>query len=440
MRSRHSALLCLILLVSLVFGGCRLSVAPSPETASAPSAQSQPDNTASATGLPQTQVAKSGLVETDREYWEAIRSLLQKTLLGVSQVRELAAPQQVGFQVVTSDWAAATWGDKYVRDDARKIEINERIYKSLFILPDTVSLSSLYARWPRSYIAAVLQDEVYFVRENFIGLKAAEARKTLAHEVAHLLQGQHFRTTEAATYDEQKAWSALTEGDADFTRTKYLQGAGPAEPLPEILSVNLSPIPSSQTETPQAFTRLLYFAYDYGEALVSSLYREGGWTKVNEMYALLQLTTEQVMHPEKLLIREGPKAIKTPAPKIADWQLVKTDRLGEHFVKVMLETRLAGAEAARAARGWGNDRLTYYEGPQSYLVAWQTAWDSDADAMEFYQAFLTMLEKPGGAMVGADLWSVRGQYLRVTQAAEDVLIIVSQDRDMVETAAKALRP
>ncbi len=38
---------------------------------------------------------------------------------------------------------------------------------------------------------------------------------------------------------------------------------------------------------------------------------------------------------------------------------------------------------AEAAVGWGGDRLHMYENGDQWLIDWQTAWDSDAEAAEF---------------------------------------------------------
>jgi len=60
-----------------------------------------------------------------------------------------------------------------------------------------------------------------------------------------MLQGKSFQNPQTATYDEEKAWAALTEGDADFTSSRYLGEIGQKEPAPQLpkLSAGTRPQP-----------------------------------------------------------------------------------------------------------------------------------------------------------------------------------------------------
>lgn len=443
MKPSHTIILLLLFLGPFIFLGC-VQPAPTPSTPAtipvlSPELEQEIDSLKSQLEEAQEELASYKLREQNWEYWENIGALLQKTSMGVSEIRELSAPEQVGFRVVTADWAKEKWGEEYVKENFKKIEIDERIFKGLFILPDTVSLADLYAEWPRSYLLAKLEDKVYFVQENFGKLNGQEARKALAHEVVHLLQGKHFETPELAIYDEEKAWSALIEGDADFSRTKYLEEIAQVEPIPEIGKLPNSFLGSApELERPQAFTKLLYFPYDYGESFVSQLFQRGGWQEVNEAYRKPPVTTEQIIHPEKYLTDEGPRSIDALPFNIVGWQEERSDRLGEYFIKVMLETWLPEPEADSAARGWGGDRLTYYEWQEAYLFAWQTVWDSNQDAAEFYAAFLEMLEEVDATQVGPNLWLGQSEYLWVRKTDDQgVLIIASKERSMIDAVLDA---
>lgn len=374
------------------------------------------------------------LREQNWEYWEGIEALLQRTLKGVSEARELSPPEEAQLRVVTANWATENWGHNYVKENSRKIEIDEWIWKALFILPDDVMLAELYAQWPGSYLLAVWEDKVYFVQDNFGKLGGGEAREAMAHEVVHLLQGRNFETPSRPTYDGDKAWSALVEGDAGFTRAKYLERVGHIEPEIGQLPPSALDSPAPGAEMPPALTRLFYFPYDYGEAFVSALYETGGWQAVNDAYRDPPATTEQVIHPEKYLIKESPSGVEALPLSIPGWQKERTDRLGEHFIRVMLQTWLSEPEAARAARGWGDDSLTCYEFQDDYLFAWQIAWDSKEDAAQFHDAFLRMLKELGAKEVGANLWLAQGKYLWTAMDNQLVLVVGSEDRAMMDSA------
>ncbi len=191
---------------------------------------------------------------------------------------------------------------------------------------------------------------------------------------------------------------------------------------------------------PAALTRLFHFPYDYGEAFVSALYETGGWQAVNNAYRDPPATTEQVIHPEKYLIKEKPSGVEALPLSIPGWQKERTDRLGEHFIRVMLQTWLSEPEAARAARGWGDDSLTYYEFQDDYLFAWQIAWDSEEDAVQFHDAFLRMLKELGAKEAGANLWLAQGKYLWTAMDSQLVLVVGSEDRAMMDSALPLISP
>ncbi len=438
-KSRWFTLSLIAAIGLMLLSGCLRPVpAPSPPpsaTAEEPQKQigslkSQPEET-------QEELDSNKLRAQNWDYWQKVDSFLQKTLAGASQARGLPPPANVEIRVVTVDWAKKKWGDDYVRDDARKIRIDERIFKSLFILPESSSLADLYANWPRAYLATALGDKVYFVQENIAPLSGDEIRKVLAHEVVHLLQ-RRFKAPELATYDEDKAWSALVEGDADFARAKYLEGS--QEKPPDFGKPVISPPPAApERERPPALTNLLYFPYEYGQSFVSMLYQRGGWPTLDQAFSKPPVATQQVMHPEEYLSGQGPRNIKVLPLNINGWQEERTDRLGEYFTKVMLGAWIPAPEADRAAQGWAGDRLIYYEWRQSYLFSWQTVWDSGQSAARFYDAFLQMLGRVGATSAGQGLWLARGEYLSVKETdSQGVLIIASRDRGMFDVALKDL--
>lgn len=367
-------------------------------------------------------------------YWREVKDLVFRTLTGVSQVRELSPPEEISCRVVTADWAGERWGKEYVRENSQKIAITERIWKSLFLLPREINLADIYAEWPRSYLMVKSEGKLYFILENFSQLDGRELRKALAHEVVHFLQEEHFRTPERATFDGEKAWSALVEGDADFTRTKYLERIAP-ELAPEIKPLPpLSTPTSSAPQMPPAVAQLFRFPYDFGEAFVAALYRRGGWQQVNQAYSHPPETTEQILHPEKYFLDEGAEQIRPLPLDITGWRRGRADQLGEYFIRVLLETQLPPERAEEAAQGWGGDRLTYYQTPESYLFTWQLRWDSRDEAVQFHKAWAEFLYQRGARALGPHLWFALEEYFWESLRGREALVIVSKDQGLVRSA------
>ncbi|HXF68930.1 MAG TPA: hypothetical protein VNK89_03915 [Thermoflexus sp.] len=228
-------------------------------------------------------------------------------------------------------------------------------------------------------------------------------RATFAHEYTHLLQDQHFDLVALGfTDDERKrpkdvdddamlARRALVEGDATLTQFLYLRSLPQREQQEWLEAVQRQPS-AVFDRAPRVIREELTFPYDAGFAFVQRLYVQGGWEAINAAFRDPPASTEQILHPEKFNRREAP--IRVTLPPLTDtlgsgWQLVDENVLGEFFLRVYLEERLSAPQAEEAAAGWGGDRYAVYvhEGTGQDLLVLAVAWDSEAEASEFVEAF-----------------------------------------------------
>jgi len=105
------------------------------------------------------------------------------------------------------------------------------------------------------------------------------------------------------------------------------------------------------------------------------------------------------MHVDKYFAREAP--IKVDMPDIAGalgqgWKRIDYDVNGEWSFYLILDEYLKSApESERAANGWGGDRYAVYEGKNKgeVLIAQLTAWDTEKDALEFFEAYAKRTER-----------------------------------------------
>jgi hypothetical protein len=114
---------------------------------------------------------------------------------------------------------------------------------------------------------------------------------------------------------------------------------------------------------------------------------------VSKAFTKLPQSTEQILHPEKYFTYEGPVKVTLPNFMGAlgpGWKRIDNDVSGEWGYYLVLDEFLKNAaESKRAAAGWGGDRFAIYEGPQKsgMFLAQVTAWDTVADAQEFFDAY-----------------------------------------------------
>lgn len=235
-----------------------------------------------------------------------------------------------------------------------------------------------------------------------------EQRTVIVHELTHALADQHFDLRRLEKWpdgdaDAELAARALVEGDATalmFAFTLYERnlphqlGSFPVS-LTDMLRRMVQESEGDRpvfSKTPKVLRESLQFPYVYGAGFVQRLLREGSWARVGDAYRTFPASTEQVMHPEKYLKGEMPVRIELPdlAPLLgAGFKRVDADVNGEFGYYLILEAQLGDREASDAAAGWGGDRYHFYvdRDNASPVLVHESAWDTEADAAEFYSAY-----------------------------------------------------
>jgi len=347
----------------------------------------------------------------DLEYTWTAENLFNEVLERIGDVRGLAPSSDTKLQVVTLGWVEENWGACH---NVEEIQVMEKIYKALFIIPENVDLLEVKSRQTGCTVAAASENKVYVVKEYFNPHERGKAIGILAHELTHVIQGTHFENSEPYSHDGKQAWSALIEGDAGLTAKKYLEQTG------------ITPEDFQDFTGYDPLTKLWLFPYQYGESFVRELFEAGGWNEVNHAYLNPPETAEQIMHPEKYLKGERYVEVRVQPLNESSWNLVKTDRLGEHFILVMLQAHLPKGEALKSAEGWNGDNLTYYENKEGYNLFWKILWDTEEDASEFSNSVNNLMLEVGAEKLKPNLWKTKSQQIKLETEAEETLIIISQ--------------
>jgi hypothetical protein len=222
---------------------------------------------------------------------------------------------------------------------------------------------------------------------------------TLAHELDHALDDQHFdldRDPPLGTDDASLAFSALVEGTATSVMTDYsTRFISPGASLGSAFSSLLSGAGDTSGIPPYLLKSLL-FTYLSGQQFVERLRAVGGdWKLVNYAFGKRPpRSTEQVIHPEKYIVDERPVAVSLP--RFPGLRTVASGTFGEFDTDQLLRLAVDGAGATEASAGWGGGRYELLSGG-AIVVRW--AWDSAADAAQFSRALGTYVSsgKAGGS-------------------------------------------
>ena len=223
-------------------------------------------------------------------------------------------------------------------------------------------------------------------------------RYTLAHELTHAMDDQHFDlsrldTIAAACRDEafQAALGAV-EGSAEFFATQVLTQF--PDPDAELGDLGGAGLPAG---VPPFITELTLWPYSAGVAFVSALDAGGGLTAIDGALSDLPPTTEQVMHPE-LYPQPTPEA-----PDIADrsaalgpgWGDLDVMQVGEEWLRAMLRLALDAGDAGDAAAGWNGGTYRAWTDGHDTAVLLKTSWDTPEDAAAFADAMDAWLATTG---------------------------------------------
>ncbi len=234
-----------------------------------------------------------------------------------------------------------------------------------------------------------------FTREVMVirgkNLRDVNVRVTVAHELVHVLQDQHFDLD--ALYDSGEtsgaafAIDALVEGDAtlieqDFIRSLsedeqdeyFTGGSNPddvvvGEPLPE--------------GVPIALEVLGNVPYVLGPSYVYLLHLLGS-SEVDDAFEDPPVTDEDILDPVAGQAHRNP--IRVPRPKLASGEkrVGTADEFGAFALYLMLATRTDVETALRAITGWGGDRYIGFErdGQQCVRAAFVGDRPRDTDEIE----------------------------------------------------------
>jgi hypothetical protein len=233
-------------------------------------------------------------------------------------------------------------------------------------------------------------------------------RITLAHELTHALDDQHFTLNRPALEDADDeraaAFSALVEGNALRVDHAYRDSLSDDERDDADAEEQRLAAGVDYSNIPRVLPALLSFPYAVGPALIEALLAAGGEARVNEAFKEPPVTTEQVMDPDAWLAG-GASPVEVPPPK-ADGDVFDQGVLGMWGIVLVLEEEIGQEAAAEAAQGWGGD--------------WYVAWN-DGDETCVRNTFVMDTTEDLRELTSAlDEWADAQDSAKVTGGDDDV--------------------
>jgi hypothetical protein len=351
----------------------------------------------------------------------------------VEQLRDLRFGREPSTRIVGAGKLRRDYQRQLGRH-AAQLAAAEDAYKVLGIVEPEESFADLGAG-VAAQVAGFYDPKskrLFIVRSPF-SEGGASAEITLAHELDHALEDQHFGIdldTDELSDDRGLAATALIEGSATELEFAYSLQYIHLDALRRIAKQADKAISASEGKLPKAFEAEENFPYTRGRIFVASLLRSGsGWNLVN--IALRErppLSTEQILHPFKYLSYERPLPVRLHQGDAlaADWRHLAGGDIGEYETYLMLRPALGAKGARRAAAGWGGQRLQLWRrgrgpcsapcrGRDALFGTWR--WDSDADARQFDRAMRAYIEaRLDGKPAGSGVWELEKGWVALRAA------------------------
>jgi hypothetical protein len=296
----------------------------------------------------------------------------------------------------------------YRRELARELapELAERITTAMVhlgLLPKRIDLPK-YLEDAQLSLAGAYYDpseKKIFLRQVIDDSAPFDA--SIAHELTHALQDQHF---DLATYlppsldsDASAARRFIAEGDAMVVSDAYMrrevmppsrmfverfEEVAVGDPLAQMAK-------DASAEIPLVVSGPTVEVYFKGPIVILRALQRGGWDEVARLYTDPPQSTAQVLHPDTKLYpaRQLPRHITIPL--LPGQREVYADVIGELGWRLYF-MQWHTVDPSGAAAGWGGDRCRVIRGPDGALVGViVSVWDSEEDATQFVDAYVASL-------------------------------------------------
>src|SRR5207302_11251924 len=173
----------------------------------------------------------------------------------------------------------------------------------------------------------------------------------IVHEMVRADYDQHFeldRPNLVAPDDETGiAWDSLVEGTATRIENRFVS-ALPAADKSSVQADQQRIAGQMPKDLPDYVLVQYAFPFGSGPKFADYLMNNGGAARVNAAFQHPPTTTEQIIHPEKFVAGEGPKAMANPA---ADAPAIRSGSLGQLMISLMLAQVIDPGQAETAADG-----------------------------------------------------------------------------------------
>ncbi|HYF47019.1 MAG TPA: hypothetical protein VD926_12455 [Acidimicrobiales bacterium] len=339
-----------------------------------------PETTPTTEPAPTTTTTEPGPAESgDDELDEAVEELSAF----VEEERGLEFLEPVEVELADDEEFERFLLEDFEAEDEQEIRDSEAIFQALGLIDPDVDL----VEQVRGFLAVGVvgaydpEDDRLLVRSTEL---TPYTRQTIAHELTHALDDQHFELfrPELDDVDDESGFGfdAVTEGNATRIDEAFESELSPEER--DELREEEAAVGSEADfgEFPEILINLIAAPYDLGPVLVEAILDDGGQEALDAAFEEPPTTSEQVLDPTRFL--EGEGAVPVDVPE-ADGEPFDDGMFGQLVLILLLENGGVSVEdAQRAVLGWGGDQYVAWREGERTCIRVAFATDTPADLPE----------------------------------------------------------
>jgi hypothetical protein len=311
---------------------------------------------------------------------------------------------------------------KLTKTDKEDIARSQGQLRALGLIGPDVDILGAVESLQQSGVLAYYEPKTQLITVKGTDLSNVSTRVTVAHELTHALQDQHFDlqklSKNAAKAHGSTALQTLVEGDAVRTENAYKETLSNADQQ-AYTRQNAEVSKQAQSEitakgVPDTLSVLFQAPYVLGRSMLMSVIAKDQEQGVDKLFEDPPVADASFVTPSTLLDHRTFQHVPTPALQKGEKRSGKADVFGSLALFQVLASRLDNATALSAADAWDGDAMaTFTRKGQTCLRATFAGKGTDGIAT------LTDAWKQWAAQVPAGTAVVDGTADRVTVTACD---------------------
>jgi hypothetical protein len=325
----------------------------------------------------------------------ALASLIRDVEGFVERTRGLKFTQQVPISLL-DDPSFRKRTDELTASSATSVEKTQKVLRALGLITADVDLGKAVRAL---YAGAVVG--LYDQKNKVLLVRGAQptplVRRTLAHELTHALQDQHFTLyrPQLDNLDDESslAFSALIEGDAVRVEQAYQNTMSMAD-RNELAREQSAQLGQVSPSVPDVLFELVGFPYTYGPRFVETVLSSSGQSRLDRAFTSAPITTEQILHPDRWLAGDSPVPVAQPK---ADAAVIDKGVLGELGLDLVLQKEVGVDETRAALADWGGDQYVAWDAAGRTCLRDTVAAGSAGAAAALQRALRDFARKRAGA-------------------------------------------